>query len=216
MFRWYKWTFVRQSDRKTHFLVRCKCGVEKEVNKYTLFDGLSKGCENCYHESHAGILSSQHRAYGIWEIMKQRCYNPNNKAYRYYGERGIKMSERWRYFENFWSDMGATYYDGATIDRINENGDYERKNCRWIDRDENARKTRRTKFYEHDGRRLTIPQWAKEIGVSTACLYSRIQKGMTIKEALEYKFRTRSSRQRFTTRPDSSSYLLEDGEEKPT
>jgi hypothetical protein len=70
--------------------------------------------------------------YGSWYAMWARCTNPNNKAYRHYGGRGIKVDPRWRKFENFLADLGPRP-DHTTLDRIDVNGNYEKPNCRYAD-----------------------------------------------------------------------------------
>lgn len=75
--------------------------------------------------------------YKRWTSMIQRCSNPNNPAYRRYGGRGIKVCNRWLDFLNFCKDMSKTYKPELTIDRINNDGNYEKANCRWVTRKEN-------------------------------------------------------------------------------
>lgn len=75
----------------------------------------------------------------IWKDMIIRCENPKSKFYHRYGGRGIIVCERWKTFGNFYDDMFQTYQKGLSIDRINNDGNYEPTNCRWISRSENSR-----------------------------------------------------------------------------
>lgn len=84
--------------------------------------------------------------YKIWQAMKNRCLNKNVFGYEYYGGRGIKICKRWSRFENFLGDIGKRPSKKHTLDRINCNGNYEPKNCRWATRAEQSRNTRKTKF----------------------------------------------------------------------
>jgi hypothetical protein len=77
--------------------------------------------------------------YQIWSAMIQRCLNPNNKRYKDYGGRGIKVCDRWLEFENFYEDIGPRPTPEHVIDRINNDGPYEKSNCRWATPSESAR-----------------------------------------------------------------------------
>jgi hypothetical protein len=81
------------------------------------------------------------RTRNSWTNMRQRCLNPNNPKYKYYGGRGITISERWNIFANFLEDMGYPP-TGMTLDRINPDGNYEPDNCRWATRKQQARNIR--------------------------------------------------------------------------
>jgi hypothetical protein len=96
--------------------------------------------------------------YRSWACMCQRCTNPNNDCYPWYGGRGIKVCKRWLTFKNFLADMGERPA-GATLDRIDVNGNYEKNNCRWASAAVQAR-NKRSNTLRRDVRRLTAREWA--------------------------------------------------------
>lgn len=130
---------------------------------------------------HGKYGSPEHRA---WSSMIRRCTNPTQRAYKNYGGRGIVVCERWlKSFECFLEDMGRLPPD-HTLDRIDNDGNYEPGNCRWATKTTQANNTRRNHFIEHAGRRQTIAEWAMEIGVKHATLKRRIYKGLSLDRAL--------------------------------
>lgn len=86
---------------------------------------------------------SKGREYAIWRAMKRRCSKPTAPEYKYYGQLGVKVCERWMKFENFYNDMGARPGREYSIDRINPYGDYEPSNCRWATWKQQANNQRR-------------------------------------------------------------------------
>jgi len=113
------------------------------------------------------------KAYPSWRKMKDRCFNPNDTHYDRYGGRGIGVCDKWLSYEGFMEDMGAGYKKGLTLDRIDNNGDYEPSNCRWATRKEQANNRRNNILFTWDGMKKTMTGWAEHLGVSQSTLSQR-------------------------------------------
>lgn len=112
------------------------------------------------------------RMHNTWGAMNGRCNNPSDKAYDRYGARGIKVE--WKTFEDFFRDMYPTHKIGLSLDRINNNGNYSKANCRWATDKEQANNTRKNRLVSIDGRTMTLTQWCEELGLRVGTVNQRI------------------------------------------
>lgn len=130
---------------------------------------------------------TQSRTYRIWSGMKSRCQDPKNPKFPHYGGRGIEVCERWQAFENFLADMGECPPDHS-IDRINNDGNYEPGNCRWANMRTQRLNSRQNRILIYNGVSLTVTEWAEKLGVDRNALFARLREGWTPRRAIETPF----------------------------
>ena len=171
-------------NRHTYWVCQCDCGAELTVRTDAITRGPTKSC-GCYHQDavtqHGMYLSSE---YITWQSMLTRCENPNFKFYCHYGGRGISVCERWHNFELFYQDMGPKP-KGLTLERIDNDGDYKPDNCRWATYKEQGRNRRYNRTYTYQGQTRCLSGWAEQVGINVGTLTQRMNRGWTIKDALE-------------------------------
>ncbi len=145
------------------------------------------------------------KLYMSWSAMLYRCRNPKAKAFPNYGGRGITVCDRWLNFSNFMLDMGDGHWDGAEIDRIDNNGNYEPGNCRWVTCAVNVRNKRNSLWVEFRGERRKLAELCAEIGVSRRHVNSRLAIGWDVDRAL---LEPVAGRQRLTVLLDGKRQYL--------
>ena len=180
-----------------YVLCHCDCGTEKEIAFSSLRRGATQSC-GCYRKE-KGPGNKRHgladtKIHMIWTSMRQRCFNPNNPAFKNYGGRGITIDPRWNSFEAFFEDMGEPP-EGMSLDRIDNNKGYSPDNCKWATRVQQGRNTRMCHPVTFEGVTKTIAEWAEQYGIGRSTLSQRIRNGWDIKRALtqstlEYHKRT--------------------------
>lgn len=157
----------RDKRERIYWLCKCNCENEKEIRGDSLRDGYTKSCGCLQKEkiTKTGLIIKhgmrKTTEYNSWNNMKARCLNKNNHKYPNYGNRGIKVCDSWlESFENFYKDMGNKPKD-KSIERIDNNGNYEPKNCRWATPKEQARNTRRNFLITYKGETKCLAEWSE-------------------------------------------------------
>ena len=180
------------TGKKRRVVAQCDCGTTKEFTLSTLRSGSTKSCGCLRRNRLKKHGHASHPSYQCWVDMIRRCENPKCKAYKHYGGRGIKVCERWRWFELFAEDMGERP-SGLELDRIDNDGDYCKENCRWASRTEQLRNQRRTTAIEIGGETKSITEWAVYFGVVSASVASgRIRYGWEPRKAFTTPLRGKS------------------------
>lgn len=138
----------------------------------------------------AGLANRKHgmhgtREYRAWVHMKHRCYNPSCRSYHSHGGRGIKVHQSWVSDpRQFLSDMGPHPGKGYSLDRVDNDGDYEPGNCRWATPTQQARNTRSNRRLTFKGETLTVQEWANKLKISRKTLTSRLRAGWSAEDTL--------------------------------
>lgn len=134
--RWHVLGYIGKVKGSAVWLCECSCGTIREVVGNNLRRGQSISC-GCYQRERSSLASfrhglTEHPLYCVWSSMKDRCNNPHNKAWRWYGGKGIKVSQEWDDFTVFLSDMQPTWQAGLSLDRRDSSKGYSKENCRWV------------------------------------------------------------------------------------
>lgn len=176
----------------------CKCGSIIELTAYQF--SIRKSCGLCRNEWFKKELRNSHithglsntRLYKIYNGVKSRCYNTNNKRYSLYGGRGIKICDEWLHsFESFYKWAYEAGYDDnknfkeQSIDRIDINGDYCPENCRWVDAKEQALNRSTTTFISFHNKNIPVTEFAEMCGLKNGTVQYHRMKGRTGEEIIK-------------------------------
>lgn len=129
------------------------------------------------------LYESQTRLYHIWNGMRGRCLRKTSHNYKNYGGRGIKITGEWDSYKAFkeWA-LENGYREDLTLDRIDNNGDYEANNCRWVTLKDQENNRNNNKKIEYDGKILTVTQWAELLNINAQTIYTRLRRGWSIEK----------------------------------
>lgn len=186
-----------RGQRKTQWLCECSCAEHNKVvvSGNHLRSGRSTSC-GCFSKEYTTTRNTTHgdtktRLYNIWSGMKKRCYNVNDPKYNNYGGRGIIICDEWKddfvKFKSWAFDNG--YQDGLTIDRINNDGNYEPSNCKWSNFVEQNNNRRSNKNITFNGETHNLKQWCNKLSLPYSPIQLRLARGWTIEDAFTIPIR---------------------------
>ena len=132
--------------------------------------------------------------YRAWCLMIMRCTNPATKSFKHYGARGVSICSRWRQFENFFADMGRKPSPTHSLDRINNNGDYEPSNCRWATSRQQQANRRSNRPITAFGETMNMQDWCRRIGINQATFWCRLDRGWSAERAVSEPVQVQYSR----------------------
>jgi hypothetical protein len=176
------WVVIDLVQISGKVLCKCSCGIETLVNIKNLRSGGSKRCKSCSSK----LINTRHGCstdgggfYNVWRCMKARCLNPSNSNYKNYGGRGITVCEEWLSFEGFLVDMGPTYKEGLTLERINNDLGYDKSNCEWATREKQINNRRVSLKLKYKGGVYTEAQLSQLTETKRSTIQSRRNRGLT-------------------------------------
>lgn len=172
------------------WLFSCDCGNSKNIRIKSVRSNHTKSC-GCYKSE---LLAESNKTHGrtkenllsymSWKDMNQRCFNKKNKDYKNYGGRGIDVCERWKNFDNFFVDLGERQQH-QTLDRIDVNQGYNPFNCKWSTAEEQANNKRNNFFLNFEGKKYSITQLSKKVGVNRKTIKYRLSIGLSLEKSIE-------------------------------
>lgn len=185
-----KYTYKKNNRTYVHCV--CECGNYKDIRLSRLKSGETKSCGCLRKDISRGKGKkkpySNTKLFYTYHGIKTRCYNTKSTSYKYYGAKGIKMCDEWlndfKTFQEWAYNNGYQENKGLSIDRIDVNGNYEPKNCRWVDNTTQANNRTDNYYITYKGQTLTASEWSKKLGIHNQTIKSRINRGWSVEKAL--------------------------------
>lgn len=184
---------IHTKHKGTYWLCKCDCGNVKAIPKTNLMKNNMTGNVSCGCQSHdrskfRGGISVDNPEYYLWVGMLTRCGHRSNKGHKNYVDRGIVVCERWRNetngFYNFIKDMGPRPSSKHSVERKDNDGNYEPSNCKWATAKEQNRNQQRNKVWTFNGKTMCLAAWADETGIRRTTLTQREKLGWSIEKML--------------------------------
>jgi hypothetical protein len=186
--------FVERDQRSSAWWrFHCDCGQTIVVRSDHVRGGRTKSCGCLNLEQMAAQARVRNTTHGMyytpeyssWVAMKRRCSDPQELNFERYGGCGIKVCERWQEsFENFYADMGPKPSPQHSIDRIDNEGNYEPSNCRWATRSQQMRNKRKNHMVTYEGEQMTLVEACERTGISYGVVRTRLYRGWSLERAL--------------------------------
>lgn len=181
----------------------CDCGNHTDVLVMRLRSGRTTSCgcaqlaqraanghrtisqAQAKNVKHGYLKGGRRPEYRVWQGILERCLKSKHKSYKDYGGRGIKVCQRWLKFENFIADMGDRPSGRHSIERRDNNGDYEPSNCYWAEKWQQERNSRGNHNITFNGKTQCLTDWAHELGIKQRTLITRLHRGWSVERAFK-------------------------------
>lgn len=192
---------AKTNSKKVRWKCMCACGNPRvfvvDGTGLRFGNTLSCGCikkERC-HKTHG---ESKSKLYDVWCAMIKRCNNPHYHDYRRYGGRGINIASEWRTYEPFrdWA-IANGYKEGLELDRIDNDGNYCRDNCRWVTHQEQCRNRSSNVWIQYMGRKWSVAECSKRTGIAEDTIRARVKNGWTPEEIFSVPCKTRRKKGKY-------------------
>lgn len=179
-------------NHRSFWICECSCGKTVTIMGKRLTNGHTKSCgclardvltKRNFKHGHS-TRKNQSPEYKAWCHIKDKCFNSDSFDFYLYGARGISVCSRWSVFSHFLADMGLRPSSKHSIDRIDNDGNYEPGNCRWATSSIQANNKRTNRILSLNGKSMTMIQWANHLSICYGTLRDRIRRGWTHKRAL--------------------------------
>lgn len=173
---------------RPYWICKCDCGNTISVRADLLKSGNTKACGCLYNKHNQAKQGNHSRIYNIYNDTKKRCYNPNNKSYKWYGAKGITVCDEWlgeNGFINFYNwSINNGYSDKLTLDRKNSTLEYSPSNCRWVEWSIQANNKKNNIIISYKNENDTLANWCRKLNLNYSKVRQRMYHGKTFEESI--------------------------------